>query len=246
MKNKYILFFLVFILSLTSCKEEGKFPVDKKYWDIKDYAIVINEIKYNSKPGDKLPTFSDSESSLILEKLTDEENFKVVLDDKELGIKHKNEVAQEFFTQWKSMSDIYTEIDRTDKYVYERELLEIWNFGLELQIKYFKLGNDAIIEKADDPNSTTVQNIVTSNTSALMNNMMIFIDEINNEKSYSEIGLNLIAESIEKNFTELIKVFPSADYDSLLHKVNLMLNKSKSESIKHSLTKIKELIESKK
>ena len=167
MKNKYTILFTILILSLISCKDEQKFPLEKKYWDAEDYESVIGEIKYNSKPGEKLPTFDDSETNILLEKLTDEENFKVVLDDKELGIKHKSEVAQEFFNQWRSMSDIYKEIDRTDKYVYERELVEIWNFGLELQIKYFKLGNDAILEKSDDPNSESTKDVIIVMTKAV-------------------------------------------------------------------------------
>ncbi len=245
MKNKYTILFTILILSLISCKDEQKFPLEKKYWDAEDYESVIGEIKYNSKPGEKLPTFDDSETNILLEKLTDEENFKVVLDDKELGIKHKSEVAQEFFNQWRSMSDIYKEIDRTDKYVYERELVEIWNFGLELQIKYFKLGNDAILEKSDDPNSESTKDVINSNINTLVNNMLIFLNEINSEKSYSQIGLDLISSGIDRNFTELINVYPTFNYDNLLYKIELMLNKTKSENIKQSLTKLKELIKSK-
>ncbi|OXA82944.1 hypothetical protein B0A56_03255 [Flavobacterium columnare NBRC 100251 = ATCC 23463] len=246
MKTNLFIICTILSVCLTGCKEEQKFPLDKKYWDVKDYENVVNEIKYNSKPGEKLPTFDNPDTKLLLEKLTDENNFKVVLDDKELGIKHKSEVSQEFFDKWKVMSDIYTEIDRTDKYVYEKELVEIWNFGLELQIKYFKLGNDAIIEKSDDPNSIEVKDVVDSNTNTLVNNMIIFLDEINNEKSYSNVGLDLISTGIDKNFTELINVYPNFNYDNLLDKVNLMLNKTKSESIKQSLSKLKQLIESKK
>lgn len=245
MKNKYIIITLLFVC-LTSCKEENKFPIEKKYWDITDYDNVIREIKFGGNPDEKLPTFDNPETKVLLEKLTDEENFRVVLDDKELGLKHKNEIAQQFFEKWKDMSTIYREIDRTDKYIYEKELIEVLNFGLELQIKYFKLGNDEIIDKSDDPNSESVKSIVNSNTNTLVNNMMVYLDEINNEKSYSDIGLDLISNGIDKNFTELLKIYPDNNYESLLEKVNLLLNKTKSENIKQSLTKLKQLIESKK
>lgn len=241
--------FLVFILGsfiLLSCKKEGNNLVEKKYWDANDYATVINEIKYNSNPDEKLPTFDNPETSKLLEKLTDEDNFKIVLDDSQLGVKHRSEVAQKFFDEWKKMSDIYTEIDRTDKYLYEVEFVKIWNFGLELQLRYFKLGNDAVVEKSDDPNSESVKGIKNSNINVLVNNMLIYLDEINNEKSYSEVGLKLISDGIDKSFTELVNVYPTHNYENLLKKTNLMLNKSKSENIKISLTKLKTLIESKK
>jgi hypothetical protein len=246
MKNNTITIFAFLFLCLTSCKEENKFPLDKKYWDVADYDNVIREVKFGAKPDEKLPTFDNPETKLLVEKLTDEENFKVVLDDKELGLKHRNEIAQQFFEKWKDMATIYNAIDRTDKYIYEREYLEVFNFGLELQLKYFKLGNDEIIEKSDDPNSLSVINTTNRNTETLVNNMIIYLDEINNEKSYTDIGLSLIANGIDKNFTELINIYPNYNYESLLEKVNLMLKKTNSENIKQSLTKLKQLIESKK
>lgn len=245
MKIKVVIFFALLII-FSSCKTENKFPIDKKYWDIEDYEKVILEIKYGTKPDEKLPTFDNPETRLLLEKLTDEENFKVVLDDQELGLKYKNEFAEKFFQKANDMSSIYTEIDRTDKYVYEKEMMEIDNFGLELQLKYFKLGNDEIKEKADDPNSFSVTNAINNNINTLVNNMMIYLDKINHEKSFSNIGLDLIAIGIDKNFTELLTIYPNHNYDSLVENVNLMLNKTKSEKIKDSLTKLKKLIESKK
>lgn len=246
MKNNTVVLFAFLFLCLTSCKEENKFPLEKKYWDVADYDNVIREVKFGTKPDEKLPTFDNPETKLLVEKLTDEENFKVVLDDKELGLKHRTEIAQQFFDKWKDMSTIYNAIDRTDKYIYEREYIEVFNFGLELQLKYFTLGNDEIIEKADDPNSISVKNTIDSNTRTLVHNMIIYLNEINNEKSFTNVGLDLIANGIDKNFTELITIYPNFNYEDLLEKVNLMLNKTKSENIKQSLTKLKQLIESKK
>lgn len=232
-------------LSLISCKEESKFPLDKKYWDVEDYDNVIREIKY-ANPDEKLPTFNDPETKLIVEKFTDEENFKVVLDDKQLGLKHRSEIGQQFFNKWRDMVTIYNATDRTDKYLYEKEFLEVYNFGLQLQIRYFKLGNDEIIERADDPNSLSVLNTVNSNTETLVNNMILYLNEINNEKSYTDSGLDLLANGIDENFTELVNTYPNYNYSNLLEKIDLMLKKTKSENIKQSLIKLKNLIESKK
>lgn len=115
-----------------------------------------------------------------------------------------------------------------------------------MQLKYFKLGNDEIIEKSDDPNSLSAINTINSNTQTLVNNMIIYLDEINNEKSYTNVGLDLIANGIDKNFIDLINTYPNFNYENLLEKVNLMLNKTKSENIKQSLIKLKQHIGSKK
>ena len=83
------------------------------------------------------------------------------------------------------MNDIYSQIDRKDIYVYEKERIEVFNFGLALQLRYFKLGNEEIKQKSDDPNSSNVTQTVNSNVNTLIGNYMFYLDEINNEKSYS-------------------------------------------------------------
>ena len=75
---------------------------------------------------------------------------------------------------------------------------------------------------------------------------MFYLDEINNEKSYSSIGLDLISQGIDKYFTDLVNLYPNSDYDNLKEKIILLANKTKSENIKNSLLKLQKLIESKK
>ena len=234
------------MLFATSCKKENKFPIEKKYWDTDDYDNVVRELRFGVKPDEKLPTFDDTETKIIVEKLTDQANFKVVLDDNELGLKHKNEIGEKFFKIWQDMSEIYSQIDRKDIYVYEKERIEVFNFGLALQLRYFKLGNDEIKQKSDDPNASNVSETVNSNVNTLIGNYMFYLDEINNEKSYSNICLDLIAEGIDKYFTDLVNIYPNSYYDSLKEKIVLLSNKTKSQNIKNSLLKLKKLIDSKK
>lgn len=243
---KYFLFAIIF-LTLASCKtEKHKFPVDKRYWDTKDYQIAILELRYGYKDDERLPTFDNPENRIIVEKLTDDQNYKMVLNDKELGIKHKNEVAKEFFNRYKEMSQIYTERDRRDHYLYDKEMLAVEHFGLGLQLKYFKLGNDQIQENADDPNSSFVKNNINSNVNSLIKNYLLYLDEINNEDAFTDEGKSKFAEGIDKYFSELIEIYPNADYIDMENKAELMLKKSKSEKIKLSLTKLIDLINANK
>lgn len=246
MKTKNLLIILSILFFATSCKTESKFPTDKKYWDTDDYDNVVRELRFGTKPDEKLPTFDDPETKIIVEKLIDQENFKVVLDDNELGLKHKNEIGEKFFKIWQDMTEIYSQIDRKDIYVYEKERIEVFNFGLALQLRYFKLGNDEIKQKSDDPNASNVSETVNSNVNTLIGNYMFYLNEINNEKSYSNIGLDLIAEGIDQYFTDLVNLYPNSNYDNLQERIILLSNKTKSENIKSSLLKLQKLIESKK
>lgn len=245
-KIKYVLLAFVCI-TLTNCKtEEHKFPTDKRYWDANDYREAILELRFGYKDDEKKPTFNNPEQRIIVQKLTDEQNFKIVLNDKELGLKHRNDVATEFFNHWRNMQQIYHATDRKDKYIYDKEMLAVWQYGLSLQLNYFKLGNDQIMESSDDPNSSSVKNNIDSNIETLISNYTIYLDEINNEKSFSEDGKTKLASGIDKYFSELFTLYPNANYSEMKKKAELMLKKSESNEIKSSLTKLIQLIDSKK
>jgi hypothetical protein len=245
-KIKYVLLAII-CLTLTNCKtEKNEYPLDKRYWDTTDYKEVILSLRFGYEDDEKKPTFDNPEKRKIVEKLTDEQNFKIVLKDNELGIKHRNVVGTEFFEHWKDMHQIYQATDRKDMYVYDIEMLAVWQYGLSLQLGYFKLGNDEINESADDPNSSRVKKVINSNIRTLIDNYIIYLDEINEEKAFSEKGKTKLAEGIDKYFTQLIELYPDANYSGMRKKAELMLKKSASDKIKSSLTKLIELIDSKK
>jgi hypothetical protein len=125
-------------------------------------------------------------------------------------------------------------------------MLAVWHFGLGLQLKYFKLGNDQIKESADDPNSSRVRNNIKSNINVLVKNYLIYLDEVNNEDAFTEEGKAKLASGIDTYFTQLVELYPSANYDRVTNKAELMIKKSESDKIKSSLNKLIELIDSKK
>ncbi len=242
-KTKLLL--LIIVVTLASCEtKKYKFPIDKRFWTPNDYVTIVRQLKYGYKPDQKLPTFDDPETRIIIEKLTDQQNFKVVLTDSELGLNYKNDFASSFFERWRDMNGIYDAVDKKDKYLYEKEMLSVWQFGLKLQLYYFKFGNDKIIQEADDPESRQTKNNVLSNINTLINNYSIYLDEINRERYFSETGLALLANGIDTYFTELVKLYPEGDYEKMLQKIDLMIKKSDSEAIKKSLNMLKKLVTS--
>ncbi len=244
-KSNSILVLLLAVLFISCDKKNESFPLDKKYWDLEDYKAVVLELRFGYKEDEKLPSFSDPETKPIVDKLTDQQNFEVILDDNALGLKHKNEMAQQFFDVWKDMATIYNATDRTDKYVYEQEMLAVYKFGLGLQLRYFKLGNDEIIASADDPNSEKVKRNVDSNVSTQIRNFSLYLDNVNEENAFSADGLNSLADGIDAFFPKLIETYPNADYSGLAEKIALLVKKTKSERIKTSLENLQKLIDSK-
>ncbi|MDY7394294.1 hypothetical protein UMM65_03515 [Aureibaculum sp. 2210JD6-5] len=244
-KINYTLIAIIFF-TLTNCSsDKHNFPVDKRYWDVNDYNDAVREYKFGYERDDKLPTFEDPETRIIVQKLTDEENYKVVLNDNELGIKHRNTVAEKFFEEWREMTRLYNALDRKDNYLYDKEMIAVLHFGLGLQLSYFELGNLQIKENADDPNSYSTKNRINSNISTLISNYTNYIDRINDEKAFTEEGKDKLAAGIDKYFMKLIALYPDANYGGMKSKANLMLKKSNSDKIKSSLKKLIQEIDTK-
>lgn len=245
MKINQLLVFTICLI-LTNCSgEKQNFPLNKRYWDTNDYDKAILELRFGYENDEKKPTFDDPEQRMIVQKLTDEENYKVVLNDKELGLKHRTEISTQFFEHWQDMTRIYQARDRKDNYIYDVEMLAVHHFGLGLQLEYFKLGNEEIKESADDPSSARVKNVINQNIGTLVSNYIIYLDVINDEKSFSEKGISKLAEGIDNYFIKLVELYPDANYSSMKRKAELMLKKSESNKIKSSLTELINLIDSK-
>lgn len=241
--NKVQIFLCALVcITLTNCETEERFPLSKRYWDIKDYEAAVNELKFGYDEDEKLPRFNDPETRLIVTKLTDKQNFIVVLDDKELGMSYKNEVAEGFFKSWRLLTSVYTQLDRKDMYIYDQEMLSVYHFGLALQLRYFQLGNAQIKANSDDPDSSSTKSTLNSNINVLVNNYTNYLDFVNEENQFSEKGQKLYAEGISTYFTELITSYPNASYGSLKRKVDLMLKKTKVAAIKSELTSLSELL----
>ncbi|UII26140.1 hypothetical protein LVD15_23010 [Fulvivirga maritima] len=236
-KIKYLLFISI-CFALTNCSEKHDYPLDKRYWTLEDYNKVVLDLNYGYEEDEKLPTLDDPDTRIIVEKLTDEGNFKVILDDEELGLKHRNEVGEKFFNQWRDMADIYDQLDRKDHYMYEEEMLAVYQFGLGLQLRYFNLGNELILETADDPSSAEVKNSLKTNVGSLVNNYTIYLSLINYENAFTKEGLDKLAEGIDIYFPELIEAHPNANYKGMHQKAELMLEKSASDRVKRSLKKL--------
>lgn len=236
-------FFMLFIACQSKTSE---YPIEKRYWTVEDYENVIRHIKYGLKPGQKPPTFSNPETKIIVEKLTDQNNYLVILDDDELGIKYRDKIAEDYFRVWKDMSTIYGGFDKKDKFLYEKEYLKVWHFGLELQIKYFSLGNQVIMKNSDDSDSFYTNSTINSNQKSLIGNFNIYLDKINQEDSFSQEGINLFNYGIKKYVKGMIESIPKADFKDLSYKINSLMKKIKNESTKKELKAILSLIDLKK
>ncbi len=209
--------------------------MEKRYWGPDEYDKAIFTIRYKTPKGQRLPEFSDPETSAVLKKLFDPQNFIVTLSDENLGLSHRNNVAEEYFKEIRDLPKAYSAMDREDKFIYGMELIESYKFLLHLELYYFDLGNQNIIKNSDDPNSTEVKRLLSSNVRTLYKNFNNYLDYVNNESSFSEDELISYSEGLKKYFPMLIEKFPEGNKSIITSKAELMLNKAQNEQLKEAL-----------
>ena len=236
--------FLVFTLSQCSSPLDP-YPMDKKYWDAKDYDQTLTYIKFRLPEGEQKPNLEDAITMPVFKKLIDRENLTVVLEDESLGVKHRAEFASGMRDELEKLRDVYSVMDREDKYVYDQELAHILNLCMYLESIYFNLGNDDIRKEVDKSNETRLNTIIKSNEDVCVRNYEIYIDFVNRESSFSTEATDILSDGYSQYVTKLINTFPNADYRSFKTKTESMVSKATSPKLKTVLTAINAQLESK-
>ncbi|MEI6123293.1 MAG: hypothetical protein WCQ95_06655 [Bacteroidota bacterium] len=247
MKTIKKILFLLSAALLFGCgsKLPESYHMDKKYWDTKDYEEAINYIKYTAPKEEGYPRLSDPKTAQVFMKLTDKQNVSIVLEDNQLGLKHKSEVAKEFFSIAKDILDIYKDVDNKDKFLYPMELVKSIEFFLHTQLLYFKVGNDAIIKESMNPNDAETIQVIKMNEQTVVDNFNIHIEFLTNEDAFDDASINEYATVIDVYYDKLLKEFPKADYTSIRNTSTAMLAKVKSAKLKKSLENLIEKINTK-
>lgn len=248
MKKNHFLIFSIACFLFASCgdKSSGNFPMEKKYWTPDDYETVNEELsalKYNNK---ELPNLLNPRSSAIFQKIVDTVNFSVVADDDQLGLQHRKEFLNNFFDQYKRLVDAYSGTDRTDKYQYPLELVEIGKFGLAFLVDYIVIGNQEILKTADNPSAPEVVDIVNRNKNILIRNYNLYLEYANYEDRFDEKALISYSQGLQNFFPKLISdVVPDGDFSDMITKVDNMLKKSKNTLVTTQLQNIQNLLKTK-
>lgn len=250
MRKNYLLSLLFFLPVLfVSCGGDNSsngFPMEKKYWTPEDYATVNDQLTPLKYGGKELPNLDNPKTAAIFQKMVDTTNFSIIANDNQLGIEHRKQSMSQFFDQYKELVGAYTGTDRSDKYQYPLELVEIEKFGLALQVYYIQTGNENIIKSSDDPNSAEVVDLVKRNKNILIGNYNLYLDLINYEDRFTDKALISYSEGLRDFFPRLIEnIAPDGDYSDMLVKVTNMLKKAKNTLIVSQLQNIQNLIKSK-
>ncbi|WP_299839265.1 hypothetical protein [uncultured Tenacibaculum sp.] len=247
MKKSTVFIVLLLAVNFMSCMtEKHNFPIDKEYWDVNDYDKAIFDLRFTYEDNETKPTFDNPEQSVILEKLTNPDNYKVLLDNNDLDLNQKSKIAADFISQWNEMNKIYAITDTSDKFLYGKEMLVIWQFGLGLQLAAFDIEFDQVVAKSKDPLSEEVEENIEPSVKKLIRNYANYLSLAAKENSFYEKEKEDYAKGLDKYFKQLIQVYPDANYDRLLKKATSILEVAKSSTIKTPLKNLIALINTQK
>lgn len=143
------------------------------------------------------------------------------------------------FNVYKDLDKLFTAYDRQDKYIYSEEMVDVIDWGLTLQIHYFKLGNDDIKSDALDPESSDVKRLCNSNIRSVINNFSNNLMVLAKEEAFNENAKKKFATNVLKNFYDLKSTFPEGDYNGLIITIDKTIKNIESTEIKDQLKSLK-------
>jgi len=229
------------LITIMSCAMlfacESRFPTEKRFWTPKDYEKVWHELNYKTPKDEEYPRFSNPETSEVVRKIVDPQNYEAILEDSELGLNYRSEVSQEFFEHIKYIMELYSGMDVQDKFIYAEELAEMKKFFIGFQIVYFRVGNENIASQSDD------RSTIRRNEQTIIGNFNSYLEGLRREKAYGPYAANL-GEGITTHFTKLIETFPNANYKGMLSTAKAMQEKVETPEIKSALSELIAKLES--
>ncbi len=242
---KKMVFFSILMFSCDFSNINEEFRLNNTYWNLSDYSNAVSKIRYSNIKEQK-PSYSNPETRLVFEKIIDQNNILVVVNDSELGLKHKVEYTEKMFGHYQVLTKVYSKLNREDKYVYPREFVDLLSFGLFLQLHYFDLGNQNIIQQSDNPNSSSAKSNINANVQTLISNYNIYLNIVKQEHSLNEEALDTFVIGINTYFYQLIEKYPKANYHEMKIKAQNMRAKTNSKKVEKALQNLVDKIEMQK
>lgn len=231
---------IAIVTLLINCgpKLPDNYHMEKKYWAVDDYNAALRYMKYTLNEEQGYPRLSDPLTAPVFNKLIDKKNVSVVLEDESLGLKHRDNVADGFWKASKDIMNLYQVIDIQDKYVYPMEFVKAIDFFLHTQLLYFKIGNKKILKETVNPNDSNVKRIIKRNQQAIVDNFTNNLDILAKEDAFTTAALDELALVFDTHYNALITEYSNANYSSTKKTLRLLIDKTKSASIKQKLEKI--------
>ncbi len=220
--------------------EKWGIPAPDKIWSYMDYQKALAGLtQLKLKDEFALPTKDSPRSSALFYRLIDIGNMTFLNDDS-MPLFQKAQMAKRYLEIQRELTDLYTDIRRREQY-YNRELIDIYIFGLEILQKMLHLAN--LINQSDNPMDVDLQTGYHSIQVLYVSHVIWMLNEQKNTSKYLEPDLEVLADSITQS-VEQNKYWLDTSFTKELKKaLHVAIDSSSSDNVKEKYIHLKKLLE---
>lgn len=176
--------------------EKWGIPAPDKIWTYMDYQKALAGLtQLKLKNEFALPTKDSPRSSALFNRLINTENM-TFLDDDSMPLYQKAQMAKQYLEIQRELTDLYTDIRRTKQY-YNRELIDIYIFGLEVLQKMLHLAD--LINQSNNPMDVDMQTGFRSIQVLYVSHVIWMLNEQKNTSKYFKPDLEVLTDSITQS-----------------------------------------------
>ncbi len=179
-------------LSLEEYKKLG-IPDPGKTWSYMDYQKALAGLtQLKLKKRYALPVKDSQRSGVLFNRLVNLENMSFIKNDT-LFLYQKAQMAKMYLEIQRELTDLYTDI-RTSKQYYNRELIDIYIFGLGILQKMLHLAD--LINKSNNPMDVNMQTGFHAIQTLYVSHVIWMLNQQKNKSVYLNDDLEIMADSI--------------------------------------------------
>jgi hypothetical protein len=211
-------------------------PDPEPDWSINEYAYAVQLLSgLETKYPHSLPRLHSKKSGTIFEKLMSDKNFSFLNDT--LSLREKARTLLRFSNIYDELADLYY-MPREETQYYNRELVEIYLFGLKLSQHMLDVGRQ--IELAPNPSLDEFKAglfQVRDSYIVLTEKIIRLTGETN---AYAEKDLVKLAGSISASIRKNLFWMNPSQKDIILDALNKVISETPSSSIRKTYNEIRD------
>jgi len=252
MKSKALIIFLFVTLLISACEKLSNkdqsltpkeyndigLPDPSKIWSYDDYIEACDILDYlkTYKPL-SLPRKDSKKSSIYFNRMINPDNLSFLQNDK-IPLNKKAYQIQRYLDIYKLLISAYTNLGSTEKQYYNRELIEIYLFGLTIAQDMLDLGqsiNESVVEQdiGMQYRFSSIQHMYVT--------MVLFVLNIQNKADvFEEADLEKLTEYISNSILLNKDWMDSTELKDLKIGIQEVMENTTSDAILNEYANLKE------
>ncbi len=251
MKNTILILLLLTMVLMGSCNKSKRkdrsltldeykkmgIPEPDKIWSYMDYQRALaglTQLKLRNRYA--LPVKDSRRSSALFSRLTNPDNM-TFLKDGSIPLYQKAQMVKRYLEIQRELTDLYTDI-RTKEQYYNRELIDIYIFGLRILQKMLHLAE--LINQSDNPMDMDLQTGYHAIQVLYVSHITWMLNEQKNPSKYLNEDLETLTDSITTSVSKNKYWMDTSFTKEIKQSLHVAIDSASSDAIKEKYTELME------